>query len=60
VDAQVLATLLWDKYATLVVPGDFFWIRGFIRVSAGMDEDILRQGLKNIGKAIDQLQAEQG
>jgi aspartate/methionine/tyrosine aminotransferase len=60
VDAQVLATLLWDKYATLVVPGDFFWVRGFIRVSAGMDEDILRQGLKNIGKAIDQLQAEQG
>jgi aspartate/methionine/tyrosine aminotransferase len=54
-DAQALCTLLREKYATLVVPGDFFWVRGFIRVSAGMDEDILRQGLKNIGKAIDQL-----
>ena len=43
---------------TLVVPGDFFWVRGFIRVSAGMDEDILRQGLKNIGKAIDRLKDE--
>jgi aspartate/methionine/tyrosine aminotransferase len=56
VDAQVLCTLLREKYSTLVVPGDFFWVRGFIRVSAGMDEDILRQGLKNVGKAIDQLQ----
>jgi len=58
VDAQALAGLLREKYATLVVPGDFFYVRGFIRVSAGMDEDILRQGLRNIGKAIDQLQAD--
>ncbi len=58
IDAQILSTLLREKYATLVVPGDFFWVKGFIRVSAGMDEDILRQGLKNIGKAIDQLQAD--
>jgi hypothetical protein len=58
VDASVLSTLLREKYGTLVVPGDFFWVKGFIRVSAGMDEDVLRQGLKNIGKAIDQLQAD--
>jgi len=57
VDASVLSTLLREKYGTLVVPGDFFWVKGFIRVSAGMDEDVLRQGLKNVGKAIDQLQA---
>lgn len=59
-DAQVLCTLLRERHQTLVVPGDFFYVRGFIRVSAGMDEDVLRQGLKNIGKAIDQLHAEQG
>jgi len=58
VDAQTLAGLLREKYGTLVVPGDFFWIRGFIRLSAGTDEDVLRQGLKNIGKAIDQLQSD--
>jgi aspartate/methionine/tyrosine aminotransferase len=58
VDSQALCTLLREKYATLVVPGDFFWVKSFIRVSAGMDEDILRQGLKNIGKAIDQLNDE--
>jgi len=57
IDAQALSTLLLEKFGTLVVPGDFFWVKGFIRVSAGMDEEILRQGLKNIGKAIDQLQA---
>jgi len=57
-DAQVLCTLLREKYATLVVPGDFFYVRGFIRVSAGTDEDVLRAGLRNIGKAIDQLQAD--
>ncbi|MBV8881695.1 MAG: aminotransferase class I/II-fold pyridoxal phosphate-dependent enzyme [Planctomycetaceae bacterium] len=58
IDAQALAALLREKFSTLVVPGDFFSVRGFIRVSAGMDEDVLRQGLKNIGKAIDLLQAE--
>lgn len=58
VDAQALCTLLREKHATLVVPGDFFYVRGFIRVSAGMDEDVLRAGLKNIGKVIDQLKDE--
>lgn len=58
VDAQALTALLQEKYGTLVVPGDFFHLRGFIRVSAGTDEDVLRAGLKNIGKAIDQLQSD--
>ena len=55
IDAMELATLLREKFSTLVVPGDFFWIKGFIRISCGMDEEILRQGLKNVGKGIDQL-----
>jgi len=57
VEAQPLVGLLQEKYATLVVPGEFFWMRGFIRLSCGMDEDILRQGLKNLSKAIDQMKA---
>jgi aspartate/methionine/tyrosine aminotransferase len=57
VDAQPLATLLQEKYSTLVVPGEFFWTRGVIRLSLGMDEEILRQGLKNLSKGIDQLKA---
>jgi aspartate/methionine/tyrosine aminotransferase len=55
VDALALSNLLREKHSTLVVPGDFFWIKGFIRVSCGMDEDVLRQGLKNVSKAIDQV-----
>jgi len=58
-DAQALCTLLREKYGTLVVPGDFFYVRGFIRVSCGMDEEILRVGLKNVGKAIDQMASNQ-
>jgi aspartate/methionine/tyrosine aminotransferase len=59
-DAQELGTLLREKHSTLVVPGDFFGLRGFIRISAGMDEELLRQGLKNVGKGIDQLKAKRG
>ncbi len=54
-DAMELSNLLREKHSTLVVPGEFFWIHGFIRVSCGGDEEPLRQGLRNVGKAIDQL-----
>jgi aspartate/methionine/tyrosine aminotransferase len=57
VDAQELSTLLRENHSTLVVPGDFFSIRGFIRISCGTDEEILRQGLKNVSKGIDQIKA---
>jgi aspartate/methionine/tyrosine aminotransferase len=57
VEGMELSNLLREKYGTLVVPGEFFWIRGFIRVSCGGDEEVLRQGLKNVGKAVDQLKA---
>jgi hypothetical protein len=57
VDALELSNLLREKYSTLVVPGDFFWVKGFIRIALGLDEDILRTGLKNIGSAIDQLRS---
>lgn len=57
VDAAALSNHLREKHSTLVVPGDFFGARGFLRLSVGMDEDVLRQGLKNVGKAIDQLKS---
>lgn len=56
-EAMELSNFLREKYSTLVVPGEFFWIRGFLRISCGGDEEILRQGLKNIAKAVDQLKA---
>jgi aspartate/methionine/tyrosine aminotransferase len=57
VEAAPLSALLREKHSTLVVPGDFFGARGFLRISAGGDEDVLRQGLKNVGRAIDQLKS---
>jgi len=56
-DAMALSILLREKYSTLVAPGDFFWLKGFIRVSLGIDEDILRAGLKNLSSAIDELKS---
>jgi aspartate/methionine/tyrosine aminotransferase len=54
-DARELSTLLRERHSTLVVPGEFFWTRGFIRISLGTDEEILRQGLRNVSRGIDQL-----
>ncbi|MBI2931482.1 MAG: aminotransferase class I/II-fold pyridoxal phosphate-dependent enzyme [Planctomycetes bacterium] len=59
VEALGLATLLREKYSTLVVPGDFFWVKGFIRLSLGVDEEVVRIGLKNLGSAIEQMRSPQ-
>lgn len=57
VDAPAVSNLLREKHSTLVVPGDFFGARGFLRISVGMDAEILRQGLKNVGKVVDQMKS---
>ncbi len=56
-DSAALSKLLRERYSTLVVPGEYFWTPGFIRVSFGMDEDILREGLRNVGQAIDLMKS---
>ncbi|MBI3097843.1 MAG: aminotransferase class I/II-fold pyridoxal phosphate-dependent enzyme [Planctomycetes bacterium] len=53
-----LMRLLKTKYDTLVVPGDFFWAKGFIRVGFGGDTEMLRKGLENLGKALDEIDKE--
>lgn len=55
IDDGKLSDLLKDKYNTLIVPGDFFWAKGFIRISCGTDEGILKAGLSNITKALNEL-----
>jgi aspartate/methionine/tyrosine aminotransferase len=52
-DAMDLSNHLRERHSTLVVPGDFFWLRGYIRISLGIDEEVLRAGLKNLGSALD-------
>ncbi len=53
IDSQKLANLLQEKFSTLVVPGDFYWAKGFIRICFGMDKQILEEGLENISKAFE-------
>lgn len=43
---------LHEKYDTLVVPGDFFWAKGFLRVGFGGDTENLKSGLKVLGSAL--------
>ncbi len=52
VDDMRLSNLLRDHYSTLVVPGNFFWKKGFIRISFGVDSPILIEGLNNISSAL--------
>jgi aspartate/methionine/tyrosine aminotransferase len=53
IDAMDLANHLRERSGTLVVPGDFFWLRGFVRISLGTDEETLKGGLRHLGAAID-------
>ncbi|NUN50251.1 MAG: aminotransferase class I/II-fold pyridoxal phosphate-dependent enzyme [Candidatus Brocadiae bacterium] len=43
---------LHDKYSTLVVPGDFFWAKGFLRVGFGGPTETLKSGLRILGNAL--------
>ncbi|MBI4563279.1 MAG: aminotransferase class I/II-fold pyridoxal phosphate-dependent enzyme [Planctomycetes bacterium] len=56
IDAVDLSNYLREKHGTLVVPGDYFWLRGFIRISLGVEADLLRTGLKHLGSALDHFQ----
>jgi aspartate/methionine/tyrosine aminotransferase len=55
IESRDLVNRLKEKYDTLVVPGDFFWAKGYVRIGLGGPEDILRAGLKNLGSALDDL-----
>ncbi|MBI2923946.1 MAG: aminotransferase class I/II-fold pyridoxal phosphate-dependent enzyme [Planctomycetes bacterium] len=46
------ARFLHEKYSTLVVPGDFFWAKGYLRVGFGGERDVLQKGLKNFGDGL--------
>jgi aspartate/methionine/tyrosine aminotransferase len=49
---------LRERYSTLVVPGRFFESPRHIRISFGMQGDILARGLRNISRALDDLGAQ--
>lgn len=55
VDAVALSKHLQDTYDTLVVPGDFFWAKGHVRISFGGKPETVRTGIQNFCKALDDL-----
>jgi hypothetical protein len=50
-----LSKHLQDTYDTLVVPGEFFWAKGHVRISFGGKADTVRVGMQNFCKALDDL-----
>lgn len=57
INTMKLGNLLREKYSTLVVPGDFFSLRDFIRVSCGVAKDTLVEGLANIDAALNETKS---
>jgi aspartate/methionine/tyrosine aminotransferase len=56
VDGDRLADRLLTRYSTLVVPGRFFEMPRHIRISFGCAPDRLEQGLRNISRALTDLE----
>ncbi len=57
INTMKLSNLLREKYSTLVVPGDFFSMRDFIRISSGVRKEILQTGMQNLGSALDEMKS---
>lgn len=55
--ADALCQLLRDKYDTTVVPGRFFEMPDHFRIGIGGKTDLLEEGLKRLGKALDEIAA---
>ncbi|MFN7181614.1 MAG: pyridoxal phosphate-dependent aminotransferase [Planctomycetota bacterium] len=56
IDSSKLANILQEKFSTLVVPGDLYWAKGYIRVCFGIEKEILVNGLNNISDAFELYQ----
>lgn len=52
-----LCTLLREKYETVVVPGSFFEMPEHFRVGIGCDGEMLAEGLKRLGAALDEMKS---
>jgi aspartate/methionine/tyrosine aminotransferase len=53
--SEPLCRLLREKYETTVVPGSFFEMPAHFRVGIAGDTDVLEEGLKRLGSALDYL-----
>lgn len=56
-NVDALCQLLREKYDTSVVPGRFFEMPDHFRIGIGGKTEMLEEGLKRIGKALDEMAA---
>ncbi|MGC1107398.1 MAG: pyridoxal phosphate-dependent aminotransferase [Candidatus Acidiferrales bacterium] len=54
-DVDTLCQLLREKYDTTVVPGRFFEMPSHFRIGIGGKPELLEEGLKRLGKALDEI-----
>jgi hypothetical protein len=54
-DVDALHRLLVDRYDTSIVPGRWFEVPDHFRLGYGMATDILEEGLRRLGSALDEL-----
>jgi aspartate/methionine/tyrosine aminotransferase len=53
--SEKLCQLLREKYETSVVPGKFFEMPAHFRIGIAGDTDVLEEGLRRVGDALDEL-----
>jgi aspartate/methionine/tyrosine aminotransferase len=56
-NVDALCQLLRAKYSTTVVPGRFFEMPNHLRIGMGGKTDLLEEGLKRLGEALDEIAA---
>ena len=52
-----LASLLLEKYETMIVPGCYFEMPQHFRIGIGTTTEALREGLQRLGAALDELRS---
>ena len=56
-DTTALARKLWERYALLVAPGEYFGMPGHIRIGFGSGENVLDDGLARLHRALKDIGA---
>jgi aspartate/methionine/tyrosine aminotransferase len=52
-DTSEFVEELYQKYNTLIVPGEFYSLKGHVRICFGCETTVLEAALENIGKSLD-------
>jgi aspartate/methionine/tyrosine aminotransferase len=56
-DTRALARLLWDRHGILIAPGEYFGMKGHMRIGFGGDAAELDEGLTRLHRALLEMRA---